>query len=113
MEARAIARYVPLSARKANIVAALVRGRKVDKAFEILRFTNKAGATFIEKLLKSALANANQMPDVDVDNLYIKELHVGNGPIRYGVLFRGRLHRNLIRRRRCHITIVLSDQNNR
>lgn len=109
MEARAIARYVPLAARKANLVAALVRKQKVEKALEMLKFTNKAGATFIEKLMRSALANANQMPDINVDNLFVKEISVGTGPIRYWARYRGRLHVNRIRRRRCHITIILDD----
>jgi len=109
MEARATARYVPLAARKANIVAELIRNKRVERALEILQFTNKAGATFLEKLLRSALANANQNPDIDVDNLYIKNIFVGNGPIRYWAHYRGRLHVNRIRRRRCHITIVLDD----
>jgi len=109
MQARAVARYVPLAARKANIVAALVRNKKVENALEVLKFTNKAGATFIEKLMRSALANANQMPDINIDNLYVKEIHVGNGPIRYWARYRGRLHVNRIRRRRCHIKIILDD----
>jgi len=109
MEARAIARYVPLAARKANIVADLVRNHRVERALEILRFTNKAGATFMEKVMKSALANANQKPGADVDNLYVKKILVDNGPIRYWARYRGRLHVNRIRRRRCHITVILDD----
>jgi len=109
MEARAVYRYVPLAARKANLVASLVRNRKVENALDILKFTNKAGASFIEKVMKSALANANQMPNIDLDNLYVKEIRVGNGPIRYWARYRGRLHVNRIRRRRCHITVILDD----
>jgi len=109
MQARAVARYVPLAARKANLVASLVRNQKVENALEILKFTNKAGATFIEKLMRSALANANQMPDIDVDSLIVKEIVVGEGPIRYWAHYRGRLHVNRIRRRRCHIYITLDD----
>jgi large subunit ribosomal protein L22 len=109
MEARAIARYVSLAPRKASIVADLVRHKNVESALEILRFTNKAGATFLEKVMKSALANANQMADMDIDNLYVKNIDVGNGPIRYGARYRGRLHVNRIRKRRCHITVILDD----
>ena len=111
MTARAVARYVPISARKANMVAALVRNARVDNALEILKFTNKAGATFIEKVMRSALANASQMRDIDLDNLYVKKIIVDNGPIRYWAHYRGRLHVNRIRRRRCHITVVLDDGN--
>lgn len=113
MTARAVARYVPLSARKANIVAALVRNARVDNALEILKFTNKAGATAIRKVMESALANASQMPDIDLDNLFVKEILVDNGPIRYWAHYRGRLHVNRIRRRRCHITVILDDGNSK
>jgi large subunit ribosomal protein L22 len=97
MEAIATARYE------------LIRHKNAERALEILQFTNKAGATFLAKLLRSALANANQKPEVNVDKLYIKTILVGNGPIRYWARYRGRLHVNRIRRRRCHITIVLDD----
>jgi len=109
MEAKAVARYVPLAARKAQIVADLVRNKNIEQALQILSFTNKAGATFIEKVMRSALANANQMPDINVDDLYVKKILVENGPIRYWAHYRGRLHVNRIRRRRCHITVVLDD----
>ena len=109
MEARATARYVTLAPRKANIVANLVRNKNVERALEILKFTNKAGATVLDKLMRSALANANQKPEMEIDNIYVKTILVGNGPIRYWARYRGRLHVNRIRKRRCHITIVLAD----
>jgi len=109
MEARAVARYVSLAPRKANIVANLVRRMNVERALEVLKFTNKAGATVLEKIMRSALANANQKPDMDIDNIYVKNILVGNGPIRYWARYRGRLHVNRIRKRRCHITIILDD----
>lgn len=109
MEARAVARYVPIAPRKAELVADLIRNCSVDRALEILKFTNKAGATFIEKLIRSALANANQKPDINVDDLYVKKVLVNDGPIRYWAHYRGRLHVNRIRRKQCHITVVLDD----
>ena len=109
MEARAIYRYVPMAPRKVRLVADLVRGRHVQSALEILNFANKAGATVIEKVLKSAIANAEQNPDVNVDDLYVKTILVDNGPIRYWARFKGRLHVSRIRRRRCHITVVVDD----
>jgi large subunit ribosomal protein L22 len=109
MEARAIARYIPIAPRKVRLVADLVRDRDVESALEILKFTNKAGAAAIEKVLRSALANAGQNPEVNVADLYVKTILVDNGPIRYWARFKGRLHVSRIRRRRCHITIVLDD----
>jgi large subunit ribosomal protein L22 len=109
MEARAVARYVPIAPRKVRLVADLVRHEHVENALEILRFTDKAGALHIEKVMRSALANATQNPDIDVDNLYVKTIFVDNGPIRYWVRFKGRLHMSRVRRRRCHITVILDD----
>ena len=109
MEARAVVRYVPIAPRKVRLVADLVRDRHVESALEVLTFTNKAGARAIEKVVRSALANAGQNSDINVDDLYVKAILVDNGPIRYWARFKGRLHVSRIRRRRCHITVILDD----
>ena len=109
MEARAVARHLSIAPRKVRLVADLVRDCDVEGALEILKFVNKAGAPAIEKVLRSALANAGQNPDVNVADLYVKTILVDNGPIRYWARFKGRLHVSRIRRRRCHITVVLDD----
>ena len=109
MEARAIARYVTTAPRKLRLVADLVRDREVDSALEILTFSNKAGALPIGKAIRSALANAGQNPDINVDDLRVKSILIDNGPIRYWARFKGRLHVARIRRRRSHITVVLDD----
>jgi large subunit ribosomal protein L22 len=109
MEARAVARYVPIAPRKVRLVADLVRDRDVESALEILKFTNKAGAAAMRKVIRSALANAGQNSDINVDDLYVKIILVDNGPVRYWARFKGRLHVSRIRRRRCHITVVLDD----
>ena len=92
-----------------RLVADLVRDRDVEDALDILKFSDKAGAKAIEKVMRSALANAGQNPDVNVDDLYVRVILVDNGPIRYWARFKGRLHVSRIRRRRCHITVVLDD----
>ena len=109
MEARAVARYIPIAPRKVRLVADLVRNRDVEDALDILRFTDKAGAKVIDKVVRSALANAGQNPDINVDDLYVRTILVDNGPIRYWARFKGRLHVARIRRRRCHITVILDD----
>ncbi len=109
MEARASAKYVSIAPRKVRLVADLVRNEHVEDALEILRLTDKAGALHIEKVMRSALANAGQNPDIDVENLYVKTVLVDNGPIRYWVRFKGRLHMSRVRGRRCHITVILDD----
>ena len=108
-EARAIARYVRISPIKARWVADLVRGKPVNEAFAILAFTNKKAARLIEKVLKSAVANAAQRGDIDVDTLYIKEITVDQGPVfkRVRPMARGRA--GIIRKRTSHIKIVVAE----
>ncbi|MDX2182240.1 MAG: 50S ribosomal protein L22 [Bryobacteraceae bacterium] len=81
MEARAEARYVRTSAQKARLVVDLIRGRQAGEAIHILRQTNKRMAPVIEKVLRSAIANAeNRSADVDVDKLIVSECYVNEGP---------------------------------
>ena len=81
MEARAEARYVRVSPQKARLVVDLIRGRNAGQALTILRTTNKRIALSIEKVLRSAIANAqNRSTDVDVDKLVVSEAYVNEGP---------------------------------
>jgi large subunit ribosomal protein L22 len=81
MEARAEARYIRVSPQKARLVVDLIRGRKAGDALNILRTTNKRIAPSVEKVLRSAIANAqNRSADVDVDKLVVKEAYVNEGP---------------------------------
>jgi large subunit ribosomal protein L22 len=81
MEARAEARYVRVSPQKARLVVDLIRGRKAGDALNILRSTNKRIAPSVEKVLRSAIANAqNRSADVDVDKLVVQEAYVNEGP---------------------------------
>ena len=109
MQARAVARHLSIAPRKVRLVADLVRNRDVESALDILTFTNKIGASAIEKVVRSALANAGQNPDMNVDDLYVKTILVDGGPIRRWARFKGRLHIAKIRRRHCHITVILDD----
>lgn len=80
VEARAVARYVRFSPQKARLVIDLIRGRDVGQALEILRFTRKRVAKEIEKVLRSAIANAEQKSaTLDVDRLYVKQAYVNEG----------------------------------
>ncbi|MEJ7607056.1 MAG: 50S ribosomal protein L22 [Bryobacteraceae bacterium] len=80
-EARAEARYLRVSPQKARLVVDLIRGVQAGKAITILRSTNKRIAPTIEKVLRSAIANAeNKSNDVDVDKLYVSEAYVNEGP---------------------------------
>jgi large subunit ribosomal protein L22 len=81
MEARAEARYIRISAQKARLVVDLIRGEQAGKAISILRSTNKRIAPVVEKVLRSAIANAeNRSDDVDVDKLFVSEAYVNEGP---------------------------------
>lgn len=85
MEARAVSKYVRLSPRKARLVIDLIRGRSVNDAYAILRYTKKRAAEVVDKTLRSAVANARAKAEeagerVDVDELYVKEAYVNEGP---------------------------------
>ena len=80
MEARAIAKYVRMSPMKVGVVLDLIRGKNVNEAFAILQYTPKEAAVVINKVLKSAVANAENNHDLNVENLYVAETFVGAGP---------------------------------
>jgi large subunit ribosomal protein L22 len=80
-EARAEARYIRISPQKARLVVDLIRGQQAGKAINILRSTNKRIAPTVEKVLRSAIANAeNKSTDVDVDRLFVSQAYVNEGP---------------------------------
>ena len=112
MEARAEARMVRISAQKARLVVDLIRGQQAGKAIVVLAQTNKRVAPVVAKVLRSAIANAeNKSSDVDVDKLYVKEAYVNEGPrqkrIRPAPM--GRAYR--YQRRTAHIAITVSEKN--
>jgi large subunit ribosomal protein L22 len=109
MEVRAKLRFVRIAPRKARLVADLIRGKRSEEALNILSFTKKEAAKIILKLLKSAIANATNKKNINVDNLYIKHITVDQGPMlkRYQPRAMGRA--TMIRRRMSHITIILDE----
>jgi large subunit ribosomal protein L22 len=110
MEARAEARYIRISAQKARLVIDLIRGQKANDAQVILRTTNKKIAPVIEKVLKSAIANATDRDNkVDVDKLVVTEAYVNEGPRmkRLRPAPMGRAYR--YQRRISHITVIVKD----
>jgi len=110
VEVQAKARFLRISPRKARLSADLVRGKKVQKALTDLAFCQKAGSKIIAKLLKSALANADQLGSIDIDGLFIKRIFVDEGPTmkRFRPRAMGRATR--IRKRMSHITVVLDEK---
>jgi large subunit ribosomal protein L22 len=112
MEARAEARYIRTSPQKARLVVDLIRGQKAGDAINILRTTNKRIAPSVEKVLRSAIANAeNRSNDVDVDKLFVTEAYVNEGPrmkrVRPAPM--GRAYR--YQRRLAHIVVTVGDKN--
>jgi len=105
------ARYVRISSRKVKIVIDLIRGKSVAEAQAILQFTPKAASAVVEKLLNSAVANAENNLELNRDNLYVAEVYANQGPTlkRFRPRAQGRATR--IRKRTSHITIVLDQMN--
>jgi ribosomal protein L22 len=107
---RAQAKWVRMSARKARIVLDHIRGRTVPEARTILAFTPRAAATDIDKVLRSAVANAEANHGLDGDDLVVESAYADEGPTlkRWKPRARGRVNR--IRKRTCHVTLVLVEQ---
>ena len=115
MEARASAKYLRGSSQKARLVIDMIRGKNVNQALAILRYSNKRAALGIEKCVKSAIANANEAAEkanvsVDPDDLWLKAAFIDQGPTKNRRRMRpapqGRAYKE--RRHFCHVTILLS-----
>ena len=108
---RAVAKYVRVSPRKVQIVIDLIRGKQVDDALAILMYTPKSAAPVVEKLLNSAIANAENNLEMSRENLYVAEVYANQGPTlkRYWARSHGRA--DLIKKHTSHITIVLVQKN--
>ena len=109
-EARAIAKHIRISPRKVRQVVDLIRGKKVDEALAILKFTPRRASTAVEKVVKSAAANAEHNLEMDKAALFVSEAFVDQGPTlkRYKPRAMGRA--DLIRRRTSHITVVVCEK---
>jgi large subunit ribosomal protein L22 len=113
MEAKATAKYIKGSPQKVRLVIDLIRGKDVEEALDILRYSEKRAAQAIRKVLQSALANAEQeSPALGPEDLYVKKAYVDLGPTKSRFRLQpapmGRAFRQ--RRRQSHITIHLSDE---
>ncbi|HEX8255565.1 MAG TPA: 50S ribosomal protein L22 [Thermoanaerobaculia bacterium] len=111
MEATATLRYLKASPQKVRLVADLVRGKKVEEALNILRFTRKAVAKDLEKLLRSAIANAeNNETGADVDDLVVSKIYVNEGPREKRILPAPMGRAYQIQKRKAHVTVHVSDE---
>lgn len=110
MEAKAVAKYVRIAPRKVRVVMDLIREKNVAEAFAILKFTPKAGAAVIEKVLKSAVANAENNFDMNVDKLYISQALVDQGPTLKRIHPRSRGQAFRILKRTSHVTVCVDER---
>ncbi len=111
MKAKAVLKYSRISPRKARLVADVIRNKNVEQAMFSLKFLGKKAAGIIGKVLHSAIANAEQNPEVeDIDNLYVSKIYVNEGPTlkRFRAAPMGRVVR--IRKRTSHITVELDEK---
>lgn len=110
MESKATAKYVRIAPRKVRIVMDLIRGKNIADAFAILKFTPKAGAEVVEKVLRSAVANAENNFDMNVDNLYVKTAYTDQGPTLKRIHPRSRGQAFKILKRTSHVTVAVEER---
>lgn len=110
MEAKAIAKYVRISPRKMKPITDLVRGKNANDALAILNFTPNKGAKVLQKVINSAVANAENNHNIDPDNLYVSEVYANQGPTmkRWRAGSMGRA--SIILKRSSHVGVVLKEK---
>ena len=112
MATRATARFLRLSPQKGRLVADMVRGRNVEQALNQLKFCPKQAADALSKVINSAVASARQNADVDVDRLFVSQVFVDGGPTLRRFISRAMGRATRIRKRTCHMTVVLDTRIN-
>ena len=109
-QAKATARTVRIAPRKVRLVVDLIRGKKIGEAVAILRLTPKTASPVVEKLLNSAIANAEHNYEMNVENLVVSEVFVDEGPTMKRFRPRAQGRASAINKRTSHITIVVSEK---
>ena len=110
IEARAYLKYARISPRKVSIVLDLIRNKPVDYAMAVLKHTPKAACEYLEKLLKSAIANAENNHNMNSSNLYVDQIYANQGPTLKRIRPAAKGSAVRIRKRTSHITIVLKER---
>lgn len=109
-EGRAIAKNVRVAPRKVNVVVDLIKGKSLDEAYAILRYTPKAASPVLEKLVKSAEANAVNNNSLSRDALYVADCYANQGPVLKRIIPKARGSAARIHKRSSHITVVLKER---
>jgi len=109
MEVAAKLRFAKISAQKCRLVADMVRGLSVERALEVLNFSNKKASIMVRKVVESAMANAEHNEGADIDELKVQKIFIDEGPTMKRFRARARGRGNQIMKRSCHVTVVLSE----
>ncbi len=109
MEALAKHRFARTSAQKARLVADQIRGLPVDKALDVLTYSNRKAAVLVKKVLESAIANAEHNDGADIDELTVAKVFVDEGPTMKRIKTRAKGRADRILKRSSHITVVVAD----
>jgi large subunit ribosomal protein L22 len=109
-QAKAIAKTVRIAPRKVRLVVDLIRGKQIGEAVAILQLTPKTASPVVEKVLKSAVANAEHNYDLDINNLVVSEIFVDEGPTLKRFRPRAQGRASAINKRTSHITVVVSEK---
>jgi len=110
MQAKAVAKNVRIAPRKVRLVVDLIRGKQVGEAIAILRHTPKSASPVVEKVLNSAIANAEHNYDMDVNNLVVAEAYVNEGPTLKRFRPRAQGRASQINKRTSHVTLVVTEK---
>ena len=110
MEAKAIAKKVRISADKARLVVNLIRGKNINEAMSILKNMNKKAARIVEKVLISAVTNAENNHNLNKEKLYVSKAYVNEGPVMKRMIMDSRGHVGRNDKRTSHVTIVVSEK---
>jgi large subunit ribosomal protein L22 len=109
MEVSAKLSHAKMSAQKGRLVADQIRGLPIDRALDVLQYSNKKAAEIMKKILDSAVANAENNEGADIDELYVSEVFVNEGPTHKRIRPRAKGRADRIFKRTCHITIKVAD----
>ena len=110
MEVKAVAKYMRISPQKVRMLADAVKGKQVEAALDTLKFMPQKAAAVVEKIMRSAVANADQRPDIDVDALVVRNVFADPGPMLKRIRPRARGRASRILKRTSHITVILAEK---
>ena len=110
MEVKAVAKYMRISPQKVRMLADAVKGKQVEAALDTLKFMPQKAAAVVEKIMRSAVANADQRPDIDVDALVVRNVLADPGPMLKRIRPRARGRATRILKRTSHITVILAEK---